>query len=143
MTMHMIQGVNSTNTRKRKPQMTKRNQEKWQLEHAVYNKRQRQLGQPKVTLEQYIDIIHGRTPRRQTHTHETFTEYNPTYDNRPRRGSSTAHIKSLNTGGGDTKAAPKKEYTGDLVKGIGTMHKSNAVPVIDEQAMKDLASMRR
>ena len=36
-----------------------------------------------------------------------------------------------------------KRYTGTLVKGIGTMHKSNAVPVIDEQEMKDLASMRR
>ena len=34
-------------------------------------------------------------------------------------------------------------YTGTLVKGIGTMHKSNAVPIIDEQQMKDLASMRR
>ena len=37
----------------------------------------------------------------------------------------------------------RKEYTGSLVKGIGTMHKSNAIPVIDEQQMKDLASMRR
>jgi len=35
------------------------------------------------------------------------------------------------------------QYTGTLVKGIGTMHKSNAVPVIDEQQMKELASMRR
>ena len=34
-------------------------------------------------------------------------------------------------------------YTGTLVKGIGTMHKSNAVPVINEQEMKDLARMRR
>jgi len=34
-------------------------------------------------------------------------------------------------------------YTGTLVKGIGTMHKSNAVPIIDEQQMKELASMRR
>ena len=37
----------------------------------------------------------------------------------------------------------RKEYTGTLVKGIGTMHKSNAIPVIDDQQMKDLASMRR
>ena len=37
----------------------------------------------------------------------------------------------------------RKEYTGTLVKGIGTMHKSNAIPVIDQQQMKDLASMRR
>lgn len=34
-------------------------------------------------------------------------------------------------------------YTGTLVKGIGTMHKSNAVPIIDEEQMKDLARMRR
>lgn len=34
-------------------------------------------------------------------------------------------------------------YTGTLVKGIGTMHKSNAIPIIDEEQMKDLARMRR
>jgi hypothetical protein len=34
-------------------------------------------------------------------------------------------------------------YTGTLVKGIGTMHKSNAIPIIDEQQMKDIARMRR
>jgi hypothetical protein len=44
----------------------------------------------------------------------------------------------------DSCAKPeRKEYTGTLVKGIGTMHKSNAIPVIDDQQMKDLASMRR
>src|SRR6056300_1386671 len=36
-----------------------------------------------------------------------------------------------------------QKYTGTLVKGIATMHKSNAVPVIDDQQAKDLASMRR
>jgi len=47
---------------------------------------------------------------------------------------------------GTVGATPRKErqqYTGTLVKGIGTMHKSNAVPVIDEEQMKDLARMRR
>ena len=34
-------------------------------------------------------------------------------------------------------------YTGTLVKGIGTMHKSNAIPIIDEEQMKDIARMRR
>jgi hypothetical protein len=42
----------------------------------------------------------------------------------------------------DTRVEPPR-YTGTLVKGIGTMHKSNAVPIIDEEQMKDLASMRR
>lgn len=40
-------------------------------------------------------------------------------------------------------APNKNKYTGTLVKGIGTMHKSNAVPVIDEEQMRDLATMRR
>lgn len=42
--------------------------------------------------------------------------------------------------------APRMEsprYTGTYVKGIGTMHKSNAVPVTDESQMKDIARMRR
>jgi hypothetical protein len=40
----------------------------------------------------------------------------------------------------------KKEnpmYTGTLVKGIATMHKSNAVPVISQQEAEDIAKMRR
>ena len=43
----------------------------------------------------------------------------------------------------NTQIKEKLNYTGTLVKGIGTMHKSNAIPVIDVQQMKDLASMRR
>ena len=35
------------------------------------------------------------------------------------------------------------QYTGTFVKGIGTMHKSNAVPIVDEEHMKDIAKMRR
>jgi len=35
------------------------------------------------------------------------------------------------------------EYTGTLIKGISTMHKSNAVPVINAQEMIDHANMRR
>ena len=35
------------------------------------------------------------------------------------------------------------KYTGTLVKGIATMHKSNAVPVIDQQQAEDISRMRR
>ena len=35
------------------------------------------------------------------------------------------------------------EYTGTLIKGIATMHKSNAVPIINDQEAKDIANMRR
>lgn len=55
----------------------------------------------------------------------------------------TPVYKSNDSGTHSTQKKEKMNYTGTLVKGIGTMHKSNAVPVIDEQQMKDLASMRR
>ena len=35
----------------------------------------------------------------------------------------------------------KKIYTGDVVLGIATMHKSNAVPVISQQEAQDIARM--
>ena len=44
---------------------------------------------------------------------------------------------------GDCSKPERKEYTGTLVKGISTLHKSNAVPIINEQEAKDHASMRR
>lgn len=47
------------------------------------------------------------------------------------------------TKGGPCAAPEKKQYTGTLVKGIATMHKSNAIPVIDDEQAKDLARMRR
>lgn len=43
----------------------------------------------------------------------------------------------------DTTKKPIQHYTGSLVKGIGMMHKSNFVPVVDEEHAKHIASMRR
>lgn len=59
----------------------------------------------------------------------------------PGRGS-TAHIPSRNTGGNAT-LAPPKVYTGTKVKGIATMHKSNAVPVFSDEEAIEISRMRR
>lgn len=56
---------------------------------------------------------------------------------------STQVYPSLDTGTHDTAKKEKMNYTGTLVKGISTMHKSNAVPIIDEQEARDHANMRR
>jgi hypothetical protein len=40
-------------------------------------------------------------------------------------------------------AAPRKVYTGDKIIGIGTLHKSNAVPIFSDEEAKDIAKMRR
>jgi hypothetical protein len=57
-------------------------------------------------------------------------------------GRSTAHLPSVNTGGNATLAAPKV-YTGTKVKGIATMHKSNAVPVFSDEEAIEISRMRR
>ena len=58
------------------------------------------------------------------------------------RRSVPEYPSSPDTAGVAARVEPQ-QYTGTLVKGIGTMHKSNAVPIINEQEMKDIARMRR
>ena len=57
--------------------------------------------------------------------------------------TNTHHIKSLDSGGGVAALAPAKVYTGDKIKGIGTMHKSNAVPIFSDEQAVAIANMRR
>lgn len=56
--------------------------------------------------------------------------------------TNTHHIPSRDTGGNATLAAPKV-YTGTKVKGIATMHKSNAVPVFSDEEAVEISRMRR
>ena len=60
----------------------------------------------------------------------------------PEGRNTTAHLKSVDTGGNAT-LKPPKVYTGNKVKGIATMHKSNAVPVFSDEEAIDISKMRR
>lgn len=67
----------------------------------------------------------------------------PSY--KPPPGRETKRYPSLNDGI-DTTFPTKKEnpiYTGDNILGIGTLHKSNAVPVFSQGDAKDISNMRR
>jgi hypothetical protein len=55
----------------------------------------------------------------------------------------TQHIESLPFTAGPCVKAPDKVYTGTMIKGIGTMHKSNAVPIFSDEQAVDIAKMRR
>ena len=66
------------------------------------------------------------------------------YDVRLPAERSTAHHKSLDTGHKGAVSSPQiPRYTGTKIKGIGTMHKSNAVPVFSDEEARDISSMRR
>jgi hypothetical protein len=57
--------------------------------------------------------------------------------------TTTNHIKSLGDGTGNATMAAPKVYTGTKVKGIATMHKSNAVPVFSDEEAVEISKMRR
>ena len=50
---------------------------------------------------------------------------------------------SLNSGDGVATSKPRLQYTGTKMIGIGTLHKSNTVPVFSDDEAKEMARMRR
>jgi hypothetical protein len=58
-------------------------------------------------------------------------------------GRETPHIESRDTGWVACTKSQDQEYTGTKVKGIGTMHKSNAVPIFSDDEARDISKMRR
>ena len=68
-----------------------------------------------------------------------FVDYKPSTTYR----RETAHVPSLDTGAHVVDKKESMRYTGTLVKGIATMHKSNAVPVINQEEATAISNMRR
>jgi hypothetical protein len=76
----------------------------------------------KPKTEEFVDYKPKETYRRETKYYPSLTTTSP------------AHA---------TAKPERKEYTGTLIKGIATMHKSNAVPIISKEEAEDVAKMRR
>ena len=55
----------------------------------------------------------------------------------------TPKIPSLPFSGAPCTKKDNPVYTGNLIKGIGTMHKSNAVPIFTDEQAVEIATMRR
>ena len=91
-------------------------QKRWGIE-AEEKKRTRALAAPSLSSSYSLKIPEGR--------------------------NTTAHLKSRDTGGGTATLKELKVYTGTKVKGIATMHKSNAVPVFSDEEAVDISKMRR
>jgi len=56
-------------------------------------------------------------------------------------GPRPASLNTWNVGAVSSKTT--QQYTGDKILGIGTLHKSNAVPIFSNQEAEDIAKMRR
>lgn len=94
------------------------------------NAAQRQLRQ------EWTDIVNKY--KTATHPIQPMSKIQPTPFRRQ-----TPEFPSLNSRHHDTSAKPSPVYTGTKILGIGTLHKSNAVPVFSEEEAIDISKMRR
>lgn len=144
MTMHLVKGMSTLNTKKnKKRKLTLSKIAKFQEEMFAHNKalRRKGLHDLQMDLQEYIDYCHGEwKPKAQKSVENR--EFKPLKSVETYRRP-TQNIPSVDSMRGIAAKAEPKEYTGTLIKGIATMHKSNAVPIIDKQQAQDIASMRR
>lgn len=142
MTMHLVQGMSTLNTKKRKKKLTQKKIDQMQVEWRQYNKRMRQSGCHSAQFEEFEDyiayVMGTYKPKKNAKSEETYTPKKSEYYRK------TEHIPSRGDGIGNGFAKERNQYTGDLIVGIGTMHKSNAVPIMrGTKQAEELAKMRR
>ena len=68
----------------------------------------------------------------------------PTYSSVPRVGADQASlIASLVSSASSTEKRESIKYTGTLIKGIETTHKSNLIPITSQEQAIEVSKMRR
>ena len=112
---------------------------KVKFRNAEEAKRARELDEQWNNLQKKWGIEAEDKRRNRAMSAETLSYSLPT----PIGRTNTHHIPSLNSGAGVATLAPAKVYTGTKIKGIGTMHKSNAVPIFSDEEAVAIANMRR
>lgn len=141
MTMH-LEGpwLTTNNSRKRKAVLTKKQHADLTARWVERNRDLKQQGIKPSTFEEFLDWIYGRgTKVSSTKVPALFKSFDSP---KPYRRE-TQPVNSLPFTGGPCTKTAQKVYTGDKIKGIGTMHKSNAVPIFSDDEARDIATMRR
>ena len=123
MTMHLVRGMTSLNTKKRKVKR-KPGWEKAQAEHDAW------LRKMNAHPDQLIEI------KREFKTYEFKESFSRTSESYPSLSTSDSFR-------GSTAKTEPKQYTGDQIVGIATLHKSNMVPVSRGDNPEIYAKMRR
>ena len=130
--MHLLGPAFSTiSTKKRKSKGVTINA-KYATEFREHNKLMRRTGCKEKSLEEYIQYRQGKTK--------------PALRGTPMPKYEVSNHRQKYPSGdgiGTTYARKEKVYTGTLIKGISTLHKSNAVPVINDEQILEIAKMRR
>ena len=139
--MHLVGPyLTTTNYKKRKIKMTKAKLAQLEAGHKSHNKFLKSIKLAPISYDEYVDYVHGKAPRTRKPAPEPLKAV-------PEYRRQVPEIPSLPMSmSGMQDACSRKEpmkYTGTLIKGIATMHKSNAVPVINNEQAQEISSMRR
>ena len=146
MSMHLVGPyMTTTSYKKRKSKkLSQKRLDELQVEWRQYNKRMRKNNMHSLqydTFDDYLSYVQGNPPKRKQK--QEAKTYAPTQS----YARHTESYPSLKTTDSVPGFCPKKEtnkYTGDLIIGIGTMHKSNLVPIMrGTKQAEELAKMRR
>ena len=127
----MSHAYTTTSTKKRKNKPVTINA-KYAAEFREHNKFMRRIGCKEKSLDEYIQYRQGN--------------YKPALKGTPMPKYEISNHREKYPSGdgiGTTYARKENVYTGTLIKGIATMHKSNAVPIINNEQAIEVATMRR
>ncbi len=139
--MHLVGPyLTTTNYRQRKEKVTQAQMNRWMDGWREKCKQNKRLGLAKPTFEEYVDALHGKVKTTRQKFVPLEVKHDPVMD---RIRQHKEMYPSLNSMQGNTAKPAPKVYTGTLIKGIATMHKSNAVPVINDEQAIEISRMRR
>ena len=147
MTMSLVGPyLTTTNYKKRKAKkLTQKDMGRLQTEWRQYNKRMRRNNNHSLQFEQFEDYV--AYTRGQYKPKRKLEKEFKQYEAPKPYVRDTKEYRSLKTSDTIPESCAKREnptYTGDLIVGIGTMHKSNAVPIMrGTKQAEELAKMRR
>ena len=139
--MHLVPGITSLNTKKAKVKITKARMLELKEEHRLHNKKYKKDPHlaPLMVMDfdTYVKYVFGKLKSKKKPTGEYKGE--PMINNRVSPPRTETKI--------EPHVCAKKEpkvYDGERkLIGIGTLHKSNLVPIFDKEHAKDIAKMRR
>ena len=127
MTMHLAHPVLSTTGKRRGKQ---------KFRNADEARKARELEESWKALQKKWGIEAEERKRKRAMSAEPYVPV-------PSFRRETPKIASLPFTGAPCVKPEQKVYTGTKIKGIGTMHKSNAVPIFSDEEAQDIAKMRR
>jgi len=136
--MALARGLSTISTRKRKVKITKARMAQYELDWRLYNKAMKRNGMHDLrydSVDEYINYCLGKKTTKQ--------EFKPLVTETVYRRDVQEYPSLTKCGGGSGTKKESIKYTGTYIIGIATMHKSNAIPITNQQQATEISRMAK